>query len=115
MKCAALMRCLIAPLALSACNPPTAQPLALFRNVEKPEAWDDEISTAYPRVRDIPPFVRNAGHIYLLVQVTQARALSTEVVFQEPITRSRIKSLKLQHPELGSLLVHAVPEEDRGP
>lgn len=115
MKCASLALCLIAPLVLSACNPPTAQPSAIFRNVERPEDWEDEIFAEYPRVRDIPPFVQKRGHIYLLVQVTQARALSTEVVFHEPITRQRINSLKLQHPELGPLLVHAVPEDDRKP
>lgn len=109
MKRAASALASVALSALSACNPPVSQPLAIFRNVEKPGDWEDEVSASYPRVRDIPPFVRKGDHVYLLAQVTQARALSTEVVFLEPITAARIKSLQAQHPELGPLLVHAAP------
>ena len=111
----------VATLLLSACNPPTAQPLAIFRDVRHPIDWDDErvqdaeIATEYPVVDKIPRFVRQRDRLYLLVQVTQARLLMTQVVFQEPITPARIAALRAQHPELAPLLPTAPSTSERHP
>lgn len=93
-------------LPLSACNPPTAQPFAIFRDVRHPNDWDDErfrdaeITGEYPAVDKIPNVVRKGDRLYLLVQVTQARLLTTNVIFKEGITPERIAALRAQHPEL---------------
>lgn len=114
MKRAAALA-LIAAFALSACNPPTAQPLAIYHDVQHPNDWNDErvadreIALRYPASRSVPPFVRKGDRLYLLVQVTQPSALSTEVVFSEKITAARVAALKAQHPELAPLLPPAMP------
>ena len=105
----------IAALALSACNPPTAEPLAVYHDMQHPNDWDDErvpdpeIALRYPVGGRIPPFVRKGDRLYLLVQVTQPRALSTQVVFNEKITAARVAAFNAQHPELSPLLTPALP------
>ncbi|UYY76610.1 hypothetical protein [Sphingomonas sp. R1] len=111
----------IAALALSACNPPTAQPLAIYRDMQHPNDWDDErvadreIAMRYPAVGKIPPFLRVGNRLYLLVQVTQPRALSTDVVFSEKISAARVAAFKVQHPELAPLLVRALSKSEHHP
>ncbi|WP_029623442.1 hypothetical protein [Sphingomonas elodea] len=115
MRRAASASASIAALALSACNPPTAQPLAIYHDMQHPNDWDDErvsdreIALRYPVLGRIPPFVRKGDRLYLLVQVTQPRALSTEVVFSEKITAARVAAFKAQYRELAPLLTPAMP------
>lgn len=97
--------CLFGCVALAGCDPATSGPTAVFQDVNSPEKWSEqEIVRDYGRVKDVPEFVRDGGHLYLLTQITQNHLLAVHVVPQETWSADRVAVLKAQHPEIANLL-----------